>query len=174
MVKIFKILQIILLFTALSILVFPAYGCQNSAPEDTPVKNINIGQNTIDKGDWKNLFHDMLWDAEWINAQTGPYNTTIYTFSEGYQILIHIKLKSELETAVTFTKFTFYNKETGTEEIVDLVDDYTSWGLVDDLGPLDPGADNLWGAQVPYEGGEYELRLYLEEEVVASAILEVS
>ena len=169
--KILQILQVIFFVTILSIFVLPAYGCQNSASENTPVRKINLGRVAwFEKSLIGHQTQDDLRYSSWVQNPSGPYNDTIYSFNKGEEIYIYIQLESELETAVTFTKFTFYNKKTYTEEIVDLTDDYIS----DDLGPFEPGRDNFWVAEVPYEDGEYELKIYLGERVVASALFDVS
>lgn len=74
-------------------------------------------------------------------------------------------ISRQLKTEVTFSKFTFFNKAAGTEGEVE------SPG---DLGPFKPGSAHFLGPwEVPGEKGEYELRVYVGDEVVASALFNV-
>jgi len=154
MSNILKTLQIVLLFTILSLLLLPVYGCQTP----TPVKEIRLG-----KAVW--LEGPQPPPGVWLSLPASPYNDAVLLVNKSEEIIIIIELEGEIKNPVTFTRFTFYNKETGTEEIIE---------LSEDLGPLEPGESDRWETQVPYEDGEYELRVYLGKRIVAWALFNVS
>lgn len=81
-----------------------------------------------------------------------------------------LRISNEIETSVTFSRFTYFNNETGEEiEVGSPRDLMRAW---------EPGQVNLlafnnpWS--VPNEPGEYEVRIYLYTRVIASARFEVS
>lgn len=85
------------------------------------------------------------------------------------KIYLGLVINEENKEAVTFSKYAFYNKRTGQETVIE-----TPPG---DLGPFQPGQliivafDNPWA--VPEQPGTYEIRIYVDNEVMASAIFEV-
>ena len=97
---------------------------------------------------------------------TGPHPSKIQeVFDPRDKMFLGLVISEQITNEVKFSRFTFFNKGTGTEEEI-----VASPG---DLGPFEPGRGSLTGFQnaweVPDENGEYELRLYLGDEVVASA-----
>ncbi|MDD4874491.1 MAG: hypothetical protein PHE15_05940 [Dehalococcoidales bacterium] len=128
-------------------------GCQ--APN--PVSNIHIVKASRPG--------EPLPTGMWLMLDNGPHLTTIHNCYQGDELLINLEIKSEVETAVTFTKFSLYDKGAGTEETL---------GLSEDLIPVEPGGSNTWRAQLPYKDGEFELRIYLGNNVVASALINIS
>lgn len=150
----YRILSTLLLVAALSVFALVSYGCQAS----TPVANINLEKASLYEAD-----HPAT--GLWMVFPSGPYNCTVHSFNKDEEILIYIELESGLETPVTFTKFTFHNKETGDEATIE---------LPDDSGAFESGESHIWHAQAPNENGEYELRVYIDKRVVASALLDVS
>jgi hypothetical protein len=74
-----------------------------------------------------------------------------------------------LKGNVTFSKYTFLSKATGREMEIQTTDD--------DMGPFEQGqvlmvdVPNPW--PVPRDPGTYELRIYVRDKVVGSAVVEV-
>jgi hypothetical protein len=89
-------------------------------------------------------------------------------FSPGDEMFLGLVVGSQLKKNVTFSKYTFYSRGTGGE---------TEIGSASDRGPFDPGSIRLVAFQqpwvVPDQPGIYEVRVYLEDEAVASAVFEV-
>ena len=83
-------------------------------------------------------------------------------------MIVEIIISQEEKKSVTFSKFTFFNKDTKNE---------VSIKTSDDFGPFASGTyilsyvDNPWTA--PQEQGTYELRIYIGNDIVASAVFEV-
>ena len=103
-----------------------------------------------------------------IPAKANPYPDWIQeTFRSGSHMFPGIII-TQLKKSVTFSRYTFYNKETGEELEI---------GLPADLGPFASISWNLIAQSnpwlVPSEPGIYELRVYLDEKIVASALFEV-
>ena len=101
---------------------------------------------------------------------TGPHPAEIQElFDPGEKMFLGLVISEQITNEVKFSRFTFFNKDTGTEEKV-----ATS---SDDVGPFEPGRGFLTGFQKPWdvldENGEYELRVYLGDGVVASALFNV-
>ena len=140
--------------SALVAIVLPLAGCQYS----TPVKNIKLVKASVMETE-----HPPT--GVFLSFPSGPYNDTVKSFNKGEEILIYIELEGEIEAPVTFTKFAFYNKETGAEVIIE---------LLDNLGPFEPGENHTWETQAPDEDSEYELRVYIGKRVAASALLDVN
>lgn len=106
----------------------------------------------------------------WALMPTGPHPAAIQeVFDPGDKMNLGLVISSQIKTDVTFSRFTFFNKGTGTEAEVE-----SSPG---DLGPFGPGSKvhlaflDPW--DIPSEAGEYEIRVYLGDEVVASALFNV-
>ncbi|MFC1968788.1 serine protease, partial [Chloroflexota bacterium] len=91
-------------------------------------------------------------------------------FSPGDKMYLGLRISSKIEANVTFSRFTYFNKETGEEiEVGSSSDLVRAWG---------PGQVNLLAFNnpwpVPDEPGEYQVGIYLDNKVVASARFEVS
>lgn len=91
-------------------------------------------------------------------------------FSLGDKMYLGLRISSKIEANVTFSRFTYFNKETGEEiEIGSPSDLMRAW---------EPGQVNLLAFNnpwpVPEEPGEYQVRVYLDNNVIASANFEVS
>jgi len=90
-------------------------------------------------------------------------------FNLGDRMYLGLRISEQLETDITFSRYTFFNRDTGEE---------VEAGLPGDLGPFEPGRATLAGFQnpwmVPADPGNYELRVYLDNTVIASARFEVS
>jgi S1-C subfamily serine protease len=90
-------------------------------------------------------------------------------FNLGDRMFLGLRISEQLETDITFSRYTFFNRDTG-EEI--------EAGLPSDLGPFEPGQITLSAFQnpwmVPADPDNYELRIYLDDKVVASARFEIS
>jgi hypothetical protein len=84
-------------------------------------------------------------------------------------MFLGLVMSKRLKEDVTFSRYTFFNKATGKEVEIE---------ATNELGPFEPGAilevalQNPW--PVPSEPGTYEVRIYLDDKVVASAVFEVS
>ena len=103
-----------------------------------------------------------------IVQQANPYPPWIQVFNQGDKIYLSLVISKELDTSVTFSKYTFVNNVTNIE---------VETGSSSDYGPFEPGQkldvafDNPW--PVPSETGFYQFRIYLGNKVVASALFEV-
>jgi len=99
-----------------------------------------------------------------------PYPEGIQqVFAAGDKMYIGLRISRDIETNITFSKFTYFNKETGNEvEVGSASDLMRAWepGQVDFLA-----FDNPWS--VPEEPGYYQLNAYVDSEVVASALFQV-
>ena len=88
--------------------------------------------------------------------------------SPGDKIYLGLVINEENKEAITFSKYTFYEKRTGRELVLE---------TPDDLGPFQPGQitlvafDHPW--TVPEQPDIYEVRIYVDNDVVASALFEV-
>lgn len=91
------------------------------------------------------------------------------TFHPGDKFFLGMRINPQFPTNVTVSKYTLFNKGSGQEKEIG-----TSSR---DTGSFEPGAilfpaiANLWAA--PNESGIYEIRVYSNNEVVASAVFEV-
>ena len=90
-------------------------------------------------------------------------------FNLGDRMFLGLRISEHLEADITFSKYTFFNRDTAKEIEVN---------SLGDLGPFEPGRATLVGFEnpwmVPADPGNYELRIYLDNKVIASAKLEVS
>ena len=141
------------------LLLTPA-GCQVLAPdvvEDIEIMKASPGEPPPTSG--------------WAMRRTGPHPAEIQqVFKPGETMMLGLVIKDQLfKREVTFSRFTLFNKETGIEEELKVspgdLESYETGGIYL-LGYPDP-----W--DVPGEDGEYELRLYLGDKVVASALFSV-
>ncbi len=137
------------------------------APVGCQQKTSDIIQNiTIFK--WG--FGDFVPPGGWTFQTTGPHPTEVKElFDPGDKMNLGLVIDRQTKNDITFSRFTFYNRQTGAEqEVVAAPKDY---------GPFEPdgeyflGYKNPW--RVPDEDGEYELRLYMGDELVASALFNV-
>ena len=103
----------------------------------------------------------------WLGGDTGPYPEDVQeVFKPGQKMMLGLILGEQLpEGEITFSGFAFYNKGTGVEEEVPVSPDV--------LGPWEQGGriiinyPEIW--EVPSEEGEYELRVYVDDDVIAAA-----
>jgi len=90
-------------------------------------------------------------------------------FNLGDRMFLGLRISEQLKADITFSKYTFFNRDTAKEIEV---------SLPGDLGPFEPGRATLAGFQNPWilpaDPGNYELRVYLNNTVIASARFEVS
>ncbi|MDD4230430.1 MAG: hypothetical protein PHY25_02465 [Dehalococcoidales bacterium] len=145
-----KYLAILLAITSLCMLLA---SCQSS----NPVENIHIKKAPIS--------NDPPSTGVFIRTSTGANPTSVHYYEQSDEIWILLELKTDLDSAVTFTKIAFFNKGTGTEDVAK---------PYEDLGPVEPGGSILWQVPLPDEDGEYELRIYWDNSVVASALISIS
>lgn len=101
---------------------------------------------------------------------TGPYPVAVQqVFNQNDGMFTSITLNTQYTGNVIFSKFTYFNRESGKE-----------WQITyapGDSGPFEPGQVSLLGFTkpftVPNETGIYEFRIYRAGEKVASAAFEV-
>lgn len=151
---------IILCVVALSVLVLllPIAGCQQ--PHDV-VENIHIM-----KADPPGYPPP---PSGWALKPADPHAAYVQAvFEPREKMMLGLVISDRVKREVTFSRFTFFNKGTGAEVEVP---------SPDDLGPFEPGGTHLMGYpdpwDIPDEDGEYELRVYLADEVVSSALFNV-
>ena len=103
----------------------------------------------------------------WALQLTGPQPPGIQeVFNPGDKMNLGLVISSTLKSEVTFSKFTFFNIGTGAGLEVETSPDA--------LGPFKPGGKYLLGPwDIPGKDGEYELRVYRGDEVVALALFNV-
>ena len=98
-----------------------------------------------------------------------PHPTEVQAvFQRGDKMVVLLSISKKLKSEVTFTRYTFFNKETGQEVDIGSPEDFAAWepGQVDWINLGNPWA-------VPEQSGEYEVRVYMNENVVASALFNV-
>jgi len=146
------------------VLMFPVLlapvGCQQSTPDIIEVITIFPAESGSPPptGVW-------AWDRK-----IDPHPDRIQrVFNLGDRMYLGLRISEHLETDITFSRYTFFNRDTGEE---------VEAGLLGDLGPFEPGRATLAGFQNPWmlpaDPGNYELRVYLDNTVIASARFEVS
>lgn len=91
-------------------------------------------------------------------------------FDPGDKMYLGLRISDKIKEEVAFSGFTYFNRETGEE---------TETGSPEDLsGVWEPGQlgllafNNPW--PVPDEPGEYQVRIYLDNNIVASGVFKVS
>jgi len=104
-----------------------------------------------------------------LGAPIDPFPDGIQeTFSKDDRMFLGLVISEENKNNVTFDKYTFYNRNT--EQEIEITD-------VDDLRVFKPDQitlvafNNPWS--VPKEPGTYEIRVYLDNKIVASAVFKV-
>ncbi len=148
-----------IVLTAL-LLVISVAGCQQQAPD--VIETIYIFK--------AHPLYNPPPPGGWTFQTTGPHPARVQgLFDPGDKIFLGLVISERLKGDTSFSRFTFFNKGTGAEEEI-----RASPG---DLGPFEPDGEYLPGLQNPWEvpdkDGKYELRLYLSDEVVASALFNV-
>jgi len=135
-------------------------GCQQSTPDVVEVISIFKAESGAPPptGAWA------------YDRKIDPHPDRIQrVFNLGDRMYLGLRISEQLETDITFSRYTFFNRDTGEE---------VEAGLPGDLGPFELGRATLAGFQnpwmVPADPGNYELRVYLDNTVIASARFEVS
>jgi hypothetical protein len=154
-----KLMRSPLLFLVLVLTAGFALGCYNNSP----VKFIELiheppnSSPTIPPGGWE------------LHVPRIPHPTQIQTKAAPIDGLVAIFIMSDhLNENVTFSKYVFFNKATQKEYEINTplkMGPYKSKQVVY-LGIPDP-------LTVPSDLGTYEFRIYINKEIVASAIFEV-
>jgi hypothetical protein len=104
-----------------------------------------------------------------VGSKKDPMPGIVYQFSSSDKIFCGIRLDKDLKQNATFTKFTFFNRNTSVEVTV---------SQPEQLGPFQPGQipliafDSPWAA--PTEKGRYEFRIYLDNHIVARALFDIA
>ena len=94
-----------------------------------------------------------------------PYPTHVQeTFQPSEPLILGLKLDERFKRSITFSNYTFFNTKTMESVII------SSPG---DLGPFELGQVFELQYSAPSEPGDYELRIYYEEKLVASALFKV-
>jgi hypothetical protein len=106
----------------------------------------------------------------WALVPSNPHPDNVqYVFGPGEEMYLGLRISDRIDKEVTFSRYAFLNEDTG---------EAVQAGSTDDLGPFQPGQkllvayDSPW--PVPAVPGTYQLKVYLDDTVVASAIFEVS
>jgi len=134
-------------------------GCQQKTTDI--IQNITIFR-------WE--FGDFVPPGGWTFHITGSHPTEVQElFDPGDKMNLGLVINRQVKDDITFSKFTFFNKETGTEEEVRAAP--KDYGTFEPSGEYYLGYKSPW--EVPDEDGKYELRLYIGDEVVASALFNV-
>jgi len=78
----------------------------------------------------------------WISMSTGPHPSRIQeVFDPGDKMFLGLVISEQITNEAKFSRFTFFDKGTGTEEEI--------VASPDDLGPFEPGRGFLTGFQNP-------------------------
>jgi len=104
------------------------------------------------------------------DAQVVPYPTYVQAvFSPRDRMFLGLIMSKRPKEEITFSSYTFLNKATGEEVEIE---------ATNELGPFEPGTEQFVALQnpwpVPSEPGIYEVRIYQDDKLVASAVFEVS
>jgi len=144
------------------LLVAPVTGCQPSTPDVVEVIAIFPAESGAPPPTG-------AWGSPGVTIDPHP-DRVQRVFSPGDKMYLGLRISSKIKANVIFSRFTYFNKETGEEIAVGSPSDLMrAWepGQVDLLA-----FNNPWS--VPEEPGEYRVRVYLDNEVIASARFEVS
>jgi S1-C subfamily serine protease len=154
-----KLIIFCLIVLMLPVLVAP-FGCQQSTPDVVEVIAIFPAESGAPPptGAWA------------YDRKIDPHPERIQrVFNLGDRMYLGLRISERLETDITFSRYTLFNRDTGEE---------VEAGLPGDLGPFEPGRATLAGFQNPWilpaDPGNYELRVYVDNTVIASARFEVS
>ncbi|OGO32197.1 MAG: hypothetical protein A2Z29_00160 [Chloroflexi bacterium RBG_16_56_11] len=79
--------------------------------------------------------------------------------------MLGLKLDKRINKRVTFSNIVYVDRKTLETIVI---------GSAGDLGPYEPGQVFLLRYSAPDEPGSYEVRVYFEDELVASALFEVN
>ena len=107
----------------------------------------------------------------WAMTPSGAYPTDVQeVFQPGEKIMLGLSISDRsIGGEITFSGFTFFNRGTGAEQAIDVSPG--SFGPWETGSTFLVGYHDLW--DVPFEDGEYELRVYAGDKVVASALFNV-
>jgi S1-C subfamily serine protease len=154
--------RLIVVFTVIlmALVTLAPVGCQQSTPDIIEVIAIFPAESGSPPptGAWA------------YDRKSDPHPDRIQrVFNLGDRMFLGLRISEHLEADITFSEYTFFNRDTAKEIEV---------GLPGALGPFEPGRVILAGFEnpwmVPADPGNYELRIYLDNKVVASARFEVS
>ena len=98
-----------------------------------------------------------------------PYPTeTQRVFQPGQEMYVIIQIDTRVSGEITFSRFTFFNLDTGQETDIGSSGNLRHWepGQTDLLNPGNP-----W--PVPDDEGNYRVRVYQDDKIVASAVFQV-
>ena len=106
----------------------------------------------------------------WTFQTTGPHPSEIQgVFALGDKMFLGVVISEKTRNEVKLSKISVFNKETGIEKEIAIP--------TSELGPFEPDGKYLIGLQNPWEvpraTGKYEVRLYIDNEIIASAIFMV-
>lgn len=98
--------------------------------------------------------------------KTDPYPTQVKeTFTPEAPLWLGLRLDSRLKTNITFSFITYFNRAIKESVII---------SSPADLGSHQPGQVFLLQYSAPGTPGSYEVKVYLEDKLAASALFEVS
>jgi hypothetical protein len=141
--------RLIVVFTVIlmTLVTLAPAGCQQSAPDIIEVITIFPAESGSPPptGAWA------------YDRKSDPHPDRIQrVFNLGDRMFLGLRISEHLEADITFSKYTFFNRDKGKE---------VEAGLPGDLGPFEPGQITLAGFQnpwkVPADPGNYEMRIYL-------------
>ena len=137
----------------------PVSGCHQTS---NPVSYISVfkvrpGQRASPPPSWA------------ADPPVAPHPTSVQAvFNPRDRMFLGLIMSKRPKEKVTFSRYTFFNEATGEE--VEIEDP-------DELGPFWPGTEQFVALQnpwpVPSEPGMYEVRIYQDDKIVASAVFEV-
>jgi len=107
----------------------------------------------------------------WTFKTTGPHPSEIQgKFDRDDKMYLGLVFNKSSDEEINLSRVIFFDNKDGSEEKVEV--------SPSDLGPFDPGGKYLVGFEnpwdVPKQPGEYELRIYLEDNLIASALFQVN
>lgn len=106
----------------------------------------------------------------WVRVSNPtPYPTAVQqVFNQNDRMFLGVRINPEYSMNVTFSKYTVFNTGNRHEEEI---------GLSGSSGPFKPGQTVQFGLtnpwSVPNQTGTYEIRIYRDGDIVASAVFEV-
>lgn len=107
----------------------------------------------------------------WTFETTGPHPSKIQgKFDRDDKMYLGLVFNKSSDEEINLSRVVFFDKKSGSEEKIEVSPSA--------LGPFYPGGKYLVGFEnpwdVPKQSGEYELRIYLEDNFIASALFQVN
>ena len=107
----------------------------------------------------------------WL-SKTGPHPTAMQqSFNLGDELMLGFIIDPDTKS-ITFTKYTYLNTTTQTETTI--ISDTEELGPFKSVGGDVVSVHKVGPWSVPFQQGSYELRIYVGQKVIASALFEVN